>query len=139
MHLYIITLCVNASIDNSYIAFSHLYCLLHPYVLSYIITSFMNKLLSYLQWMKFFICSNVVAALWLELSKHSSKNPSLPLPGCFNHFYIYSDTHRYWLLLIECGWRQMPMANFNVKFCLQYFSIITFCHNIIVFFQTLYL
>ena len=37
--------------------------LIHPYVVSYIIPYFMNELFSYIQWMNFFICSNLVAEL----------------------------------------------------------------------------
>ena len=43
MHVYIITMYVNYNTDNGRNVFSHLYCFLHPYVVSYIIPSFMNK------------------------------------------------------------------------------------------------
>ena len=42
MHLYIITLYVNYRTDNRHNAFAHIYCLLHPSVISYIIPYFMN-------------------------------------------------------------------------------------------------
>ena len=56
MNLPIITLCVNVNTYNIHIVFAHLYYLLHPSVVSYIITYFMNKLFSYIQWMNYFIC-----------------------------------------------------------------------------------
>ena len=39
-----ITMYVNDNTDNSHNAFSHLYFLLHPYVVSFIIPSFMNQI-----------------------------------------------------------------------------------------------
>ena len=39
-------MCVNVNMDNIHIEFSHMYCFLHPYVVSYIIPLFMNNLFS---------------------------------------------------------------------------------------------
>ena len=57
-----------------------MYCLLHPYVVSYIIPLFMNKLFSYIQWMNFLICWNVVAAFWAESSEKCKRRSIFTFP-----------------------------------------------------------
>ena len=80
MHIYIIIMCENYNTDNIHIVFAHMYCLLHPYVVSYIIPSFMNKISSYIQWINFFVFSNVVASFLVESYENVSGNPSSPFP-----------------------------------------------------------
>ena len=62
MYLYIITLYVNDNADNRHNSSSHLYFLLHPSEVSYIILSFIKNLSSYIQWIHFFTWSHVVAS-----------------------------------------------------------------------------
>ena len=126
MYPCIITMRVNDKTDNSLNVFAHLHCLLHLYVLSYTIPSFVNKFTSYIQWINFLICSHVVAAFWAESSENVSESPSSHLPHCLNNCDNYHDYHKYCLIWnrkfeAKCFW-----MNSCVKLLLQWFSIIMF-------------
>ena len=108
MHISIITIYVICNTDNIHIELSYIYCLLHPYLVSYIILSFMNKLFSYIQWMNSLIWSNSVSAFWAESSEKCEWNPSSP-------FHIYCDTQIYCLLLRECSWIQITLTEFECQ------------------------
>ena len=122
----------NSNTDNSHIIFAHRYCFPHKYIVSLIIPYFMNKFSPYIQWMPFFIFSNVVAAFWSETSKNMSAiHLRLYLISYIIMIFIVILTgiDFYWERTVEakCLW-----LNFHVKFCLKCFSIITLCHHRII-------
>ena len=135
MNLCIISLYINSNTDNIHIEFEHLYCFIHPSVLSYIIPYFMNKLFLYIQWINFFIFSNLVATFWAEASKNVSEiNLHLYLTHEIFAIFIVilTGTVLYWESEFEakCLW-----PNFHVKWCLQGFRIIMLYHHRIIGFQ----
>ena len=113
MYLSTIAMHVNCSTDNSHIVFTHLYCLLHSYAVSYIIPYSKNNLFVYIQWMNIFMCSNVVDALWADSSEKCVwKFILIFFPDCLHQCDLYCNTRSYLLILIECGWIQMNITEF---------------------------
>ena len=115
MHLSIINLCVNSNTDNSHIKFWHIYCLLHPSVVSYIISSFMKYFYSYIHWMNLFICSNVVATLLAKSSEKCEWKSIFTFPWLiFSLWYLLRYSHVF--LSIERVWlKQTPLTEFTCQ------------------------
>ena len=112
IHVYIITMYVNSRTDNIHIAFEHLCCFLHPHALLYIIPSFMNKLLSYIQFIKIYIGSNVVAAFWEDSNEKCEWKSIFTFPSLLTLLCFYRYTHRYLLVWRDYGWSQIPLTGF---------------------------
>ena len=126
-------MCVNSNADNSYISFAYMYCLLHTPLVSYIIISFMNKLFSYIQWIIFFhlfkysscIMSRVIWKIWVKFHLHLYLIAYIILI-CI---VTLKGTALYGESTVES---KFLWLNFQIKFCLQRFSIIMFCYHIII-------
>ena len=136
MKLYMINMYENYNTVNIKISFKNMYCLLHPSVVSHIIPYFMEKLFSYIHWKKLhmFKCSKCILSTVVWKCEWI---PIFTFPHCLHNYGIYCDTHRYSFyrnstIEAKCLW-----LNFHAKLCLQCFSIIIFCHNIIIVTQNI--
>ena len=131
-HLSIITLHVNTNTDNFYNASSYIYSLLHPYIVSYIIPSFIKCFLIHPvnRIFDMFTCSScnmgrVIRNMWVKIHLQISLIAYIVVICIMiltiNALYGWSTVRAKWLWL-----------NFHVKLWLQWFSIIRLCNNIII-------